>query len=111
MRFRKLLFACQGMPYAVLDPPSQVDDITQKTFDKLRTAPREHAGTYLMATAELYRKKENLLSSKDAPPTDDVLAHKGYLCQKREKLEAIFAEESQAATLYVQFMLSHQITN
>lgn len=111
VRFRKLLFACKGFRWAFLEEPSEVNAITEAAFEKLRSTSREQADTYVKAMAELYRKKEDLLSTKDAPPMDDVQAYSRYLCQKQAKVETVFAEESQAAALYVQFMLPRRITD
>ena len=109
VRFRKLLHACNGMQLASLEPASEVDSILDKTVGKFKASSKEEAETYVESMAGLISKKEDLLSQEHAPPADDMQAYEEYLHQKYARLKAIFAEESQAAVLYVQLMLPHQI--
>ena len=67
------------------------------------------ASSYVKAVAELVDKHEWLLSDKHAPSTDDVQAYAEYMRLQHAKLAEIFAEESQAAVLYAEFMLPRQI--
>ena len=107
VRFKKLLFACNGMKWALLNPASEVNVIVQKALDNLRQPGV--TSSYVKAVAELMDKHEWLLSDKNAPSTDDVQAHAEYLRLQYAKLVEIFAEESKAAVLYAEFMLPRQI--
>ena len=97
MRFKKLLFACKGLEWALLDPPSEVTAIPDKVFEKLRTVSGDQAHTYVTAMAESFKKKEDLLGQNYTK------------IQKYTKITAVCAEESHATILHVQCMLPYQI--
>ena len=114
MRFRKLLFACNGMIWAAINPASEVSAIKEKAKETLREKLQfsvESTDTYVKSVAELVQKHEELLSEKDAPSIDDFQATTKYICMRYAGLEEIFTEESQAAILYAEFMLPRQIKN
>ena len=52
MRFSKLLLACKGLQRALLELLLQAGAITERTFDKLRTALTEQAEVYVKPVEE-----------------------------------------------------------